>query len=92
MDKKQKKNLRRAAKKKKDKAASQENKSKMKKQMGMFDMLPEKCSTCEKEFPKTREAHMTWQVVVKSKEKKVWLYCPECQQKAKELMESNDEV
>ena len=60
--------------------------------MGMFDMLPEKCSACEKEFPKTREAHMTWQVVVKSKEKKVWLYCPECQQKAKELMESNDEV
>ena len=85
MDKKQKKSLRRAAKKKKDKAAAQENKSKMKKQMGMFDRLPNKCSACEKDFPKTREAHMTWQVVVKTQEQKVWLYCPDCQEKMKGL-------
>tara|TARA_B100000424_G_scaffold226652_1_gene187140 strand:+ start:129 stop:401 length:273 start_codon:yes stop_codon:yes gene_type:complete len=85
MDKKQKKSLRRAAKKKKDKAVAQENKSKMKKKMGMFDRLPNKCSACEKEFPKTREAHMTWQVVVKTQEQKVWLYCPSCQEKMKGL-------
>ena len=85
MDKKQKKRLKRSAKKKKDKATAQENKSKLKKQMGMFDRLPSKCSACDKEFPKTREAHMTWRVTVKTQEQEVWLYCPDCQEKMKGL-------
>ena len=85
MDKKQKKKLKRSAKKKKDKVAAQDNKSKIKKQMGMFDRLPSKCSTCEKEFQKTREAHMTWRVKVKTQEQEVWLYCPDCQEKMKGL-------
>ena len=92
MDKKHKKKLKRAAKKKKEKAVSQEAQAKMKKQMGMFDRLPESCSACEKKFPKTREAHMTWRVVVKTEKEKVWLFCPDCQQKAKELVENNNEV
>ena len=85
MDKKQKKKLKRSAKKKKDKVAAQDNKSKIKKQMGMFDRLPSKCSTCEKEFPKTREAHMTWRVKVKTQEQEVWLDCPDCPEKMKGL-------
>ena len=92
MDKKHKKKLKRAAKKKKEKALAKEAQNKIKKQVGMFDKLPSECSTCEKHFPKTREAHMTWRVVVKPEKEKVWLFCPECQQKAKELVENNNEV
>tara|TARA_R100000008_G_C3528153_1_gene137734 strand:- start:280 stop:567 length:288 start_codon:yes stop_codon:yes gene_type:complete len=87
VDKKHKKKLKRAAKKKKEKALAKEAQNKIKKQVGMFDKLPSECSTCEKHFPKTREAHMTWRVVVKTEKEKVWLFCPECQQKAKELAE-----
>ena len=65
---------------------------KMKKQMGMFDRLPESCSACEKEFPKTREAHMTWRVVVRNEKQQVRLFCPECQEKAKKVLENNNEV
>ena len=90
MDKKHKKKLKRAAKKKKEKAAAEEAQVKIKKKMGMFSRLPESCSACQKNFPKTREALMTWQVVVRKEN--VRLFCPECQQKAKELVENNNEV
>ena len=92
MDKKHKKKIKRTAKKKKQKAAAQESHNKVKKQMGMFDRLPKNCSTCEKQFPKTREAHMTWRVVVRPEKENVWLFCPDCQEKAKELVENNNEV
>ena len=92
MDKKHKKKIKRAAKKKKDKAITQEAQNKMKKQLGMFDRLPSKCSACAKKFPKTREAHMTWQVVVRNQEQQVRLFCPECQEKAKNSVENNNEV
>ena len=92
MDKKQKKKIKRAKKKKKEKAQAQETQNKLKKQMNMFDKLPEVCSTCEKGFPKTREAHTTWRVVVKTEKEKVWLFCPDCQQKAKELAEKQNEL
>ena len=92
MDKRHKKKIKRAAKKKKDKAATQEAQNKIKKQMSMFDRLPGKCSACSEEFPKTREAHMSWQVVVRTKKQQVRLFCPECQQKAKQLVENNNEV
>ena len=87
MNKKHKKKLKRAAKKKKDKAATQEVQANLGKQMNMFDKLPKVCSTCEKKFPKTREAHMTWRVVVKTEKERVWLFCPDCQERAKELAE-----
>ncbi len=92
MDKRHKKKLKRSAKKKKEKATAQVAQEKMKKQMGMFDRLPGKCSTCNKDFPKTREAHMTWRVTVHNKEQMVRLFCPDCQEKAKELVENNNEV
>ncbi len=88
MDKKHKKKLKRAAKKKKEKAAAEEVQVKIKKKMGMFSRLPESCSACQKHFPKTREAHMTWQVVVR--EENVRLFCPECQEKAKKVVEGRD--
>tara|TARA_Y100000592_G_C5308640_1_gene238976 strand:+ start:179 stop:454 length:276 start_codon:yes stop_codon:yes gene_type:complete len=89
VNKKHKKKLKRAAKKKKEKATAEESQVKIKKQMGLFSRLPKTCSACRKDFPKTREAHMTWQVVVR--EESVRLFCPECQDKVKELVENNNE-
>ena len=91
-DKKHQKKIKRAKKKKKEKAQAQEAQIKLKKQMGMFDRLPEVCSTCEADFPKTREAHMSWRVVVKTEKEKVWLFCPDCQEKAKDLVENKNEI
>ena len=91
-DKKHQKKIKRAKKKKKEKSQAQESQNKLKKQMGMFDRLPDACSTCEKDFPKTREAHMTWRVVVKTEKEEVWLFCPDCQEKAKELAEKQNEI
>ncbi len=92
MDKKHKKKLKRAAKKKKDKAQSKQQQEHVKKQMNMFDRLPESCDACGKKFPKTREAHMSWRVTVRNKEQTVSLFCPDCTNKTKEFLENNNEV
>ena len=92
IDKKHKKKLKRAKKKKREKAQAHEEQQRLKKQMNMFDRLPEACSTCEADFPKTQEAHMSWRVVVKTEKEKVWLFCPDCQEKAKELVEKKNEI
>ena len=92
MDKKHKKKVKRSAKKKKDKAAARAAQEKIQKQMNMFDRMPSKCSACSKPFPRDREAHMTWQVVVRNQEQQVRLFCPECQEKARKIVENNNEV
>ena len=92
MDKKHKKKLKRAQKKKKDRAQAQETAHRIKQQMNMFDRLPGECSACGKTFPKTREAHMSWQVVVRTVQQLVRLFCPECQEKAAELVEKQNEI
>ena len=92
MDKKHKKKLKRAAKKKKEKAQSQDVTAKLNKQMNMFERMPTHCSACQEEFPKTREAHMSWQVTVRNKEQQVRLFCPACQEKAKQVVEKYNEV
>ena len=92
MDKRQKKKLKRAAKKKKEKAQTQRQQDYLKKQINMFDRLPETCNACTKAFPKTREAHMTWKVTVRNKEQQVRLFCPDCLEKAKAAVENSNEV
>ena len=92
MDKKQKKRLKRKAKTKKQKQASDEAQQRMQKQMNWFDKLPKTCSTCSIEFPKTREAHMSWKVVVRAKNEMVRLFCPECQDKVNQLVGEEGEV
>ena len=62
----------------------------MRKQMNMFDQLPENCSACKEEFPKTRAAHMSWRVAVRNEEQQVRLFCPDCQENAKELVEKQN--
>ena len=54
----------------------------------MFDRLPEKCLTCFSPFDrKNKEQVQSWFVVVKNKEQKVHLYCPDCWHKAQALMQ-----
>jgi hypothetical protein len=92
VDKKHQKKIKRAKKKKKDKAQAQEDQQRLSKQMNIFDKLPDVCNTCKVDFPKTHEAHMSWRVVVKEEKQKVWLFCPTCQEEAKELAEKQNEI
>ena len=51
--------------------------------VALFGKLPDHCLTCNKSFDKTnREEVMSWSVVVRDEEEKVNLYCPECWEKA----------
>ena len=90
MDKRHAKKLKRAKKKKKDKKLAAEQQAKTAKQMNMFDRMPSRCSACSKEFPKTREAHMTWRVTVRNREQQVRLFCHDCLEKAKQLFEGEE--
>ena len=92
MDKKHAKKVKRSKKKKKDKKQAQEDQHRMSTQLGMFDRLPDSCSAGKKEFPQTREAHMSWRVVARYEEKKVRLFCPDCHLKAKQLVGEQNEV
>ena len=56
--------------------------------IGLFDRIPERCLTCNTKFDKkNKEMVMSWYVVVREEEEKVNLYCPECWNKAKEIVE-----
>jgi predicted RNA-binding Zn-ribbon protein involved in translation (DUF1610 family) len=55
--------------------------------MNMFDKLPDNCLTCEKEFDKQDKAMVqSWYTVVYNEKKIVRLYCPECWEKAQEIL------
>tara|TARA_R110000824_G_scaffold67882_2_gene175824 strand:+ start:1554 stop:1814 length:261 start_codon:yes stop_codon:yes gene_type:complete len=56
--------------------------------VGLFDKIPDRCLTCNTNFDKKdKEMVMTWYVVVREKEGKVNLYCPECWDKAERIIE-----
>ena len=58
------------------------------KKVGLFDKLPKQCTNCDKPFDKkNKEMAMTWSVVVREKENKVNLYCPQCWSDAHRLLE-----
>ncbi len=85
--------LRRKQAKKGKKKAEKELATKV----ALFGYLPNKCLTCDRPFDKLdREQVMSWNVVVRQKEEKVNLYCPECwdnaQQTIKQYMEDKDAV
>ncbi|MBT7913901.1 hypothetical protein HN588_08350 [Candidatus Bathyarchaeota archaeon] len=94
MDKKQKKSLKRAQKQKKRKEDSRQEQERVAGQLSMFERLPKSCSSCDCPFPKTRDAHMAWQVTVRTKEQLVRLFCPSCQELAKQIggKKNTDEV
>ena len=59
----------------------------MAQKMNMFDRMPDECSACDCAFDKSnKEMVMTWNVVVRSEENIVRLYCPECWGKAKKII------
>jgi hypothetical protein len=59
----------------------------MKKQLMMFDKIGIECAMCKKPFDKkSKEDAMTWKVVVREEEDTVRLYCPECWDKANDLI------
>ena len=58
--------------------------------IGMFDLLPNKCSSCESPYDKrNRKMAMSWNVVVKEEKKIVRLYCPTCWNTAKQVISNN---
>ena len=60
----------------------------LEKKVGLFDKLPKQCTNCDKPFDKKdKEMAMTWSVVVREKENKVNLYCPQCWNDAHRLLE-----
>ena len=60
---------------------------KMAKRLMMFDMLEDECAACLKPFDKKSKEHaMTWSVVVREQEKVVRLYCPDCWDKAQQII------
>lgn len=73
---------------KKNKKTHKQTQRDLKQKMNMFDRLPENCLTCLEPFDrKNKEQVQSWFVVVKNEENKVRLYCPDCWQKAKDIVE-----
>ena len=55
--------------------------------LGLFDLMPNDCFICHKEFDKTdKEMVKSWNVVVREKERSVKVYCPTCWNKAIDLL------
>ena len=56
--------------------------------MFLFDKLPIKCSACEKGFDKSDKSMiLSWNVVVR--QEVVRLFCAECTQKTKEILDEH---
>ena len=69
-------------KKKKDKALSDT--------VGLFDLLPDECSSCAKPYDKKdRKMVKSWNVVVREEKKIVRLYCPTCWNTAKQVIKES---
>ena len=67
-----------------------EPEQKMAEKVALFGLLPDSCSACQKSFDKKDKAMVfSWSVVVHNKTEAVRLFCPECIEKTKELVEKN---
>lgn len=56
--------------------------------VSLFGKLEDQCMTCSKPFDKNDKEQVTsWSVVVREEKEKVNLYCPECWDKAKKIVE-----
>ena len=89
--------LERKLRRKKANKAKKKSEKELATKVALFGKLPNKCLTCDKPFDKlNREQVMSWNVVVRQKEEKVNLYCPECwdnaQETIKKYMEDKDAV
>ena len=79
----------RRAKAKKEKKGDKQSKT-LENKIGMFDLIPDRCSSCAESYDKNnRKMVMSWNVVVREKEKIVRLYCPTCWNTAKQVVSNN---
>ena len=63
---------------------------KMATQVAQFGKLPQACDACQKEFDKkNKEMVQSWSVVVK--QDVVRLFCPECINKTKEVLNASNQ-
>jgi len=61
----------------------------LKEKLNMFDKLPEECTACDAPFDKkNRDMLNSWNVVVRTRESVVRLYCPPCWEHAVSVLES----
>ncbi|MAH46503.1 hypothetical protein CMI37_11765 [Candidatus Pacearchaeota archaeon] len=76
--------LRRNKANKEKKSAEKEMATKV----ALFGKLPDKCLTCEEPFDKmNKEQVKTWNVVVRQDNDTVRLYCPQCWEKAVNIIQ-----
>jgi|TARA_Y100000034_G_C6872351_1_gene398455 hypothetical protein len=62
-----------------------EAEKKLSSRLMMFDKIPEKCLACEEIFDKkSKDMAMSWHVTVR--EESVRLFCPNCWQKARDVI------
>ena len=58
--------------------------------LGLFDLIPEDCFICHKNFDKHDKTMVkTWNVVVREQEKSVKVYCPECWSSALQILKEH---
>ena len=61
----------------------------LKEKLNMFDKLPAECTACTAPFDKkNRDMVNSWNVVVRTRENVVRLYCPPCWEQAIAVLES----
>ena len=78
------KKIKRKMRKEKEKQAERD----LKEKVNLFSKLEDSCLVCEKPFDKqNKEMVQSWYVVVNKEQKRVSLYCPECWDRARDLVE-----
>lgn len=61
---------------------------KLAQKISTFSHRPNACSACEAAFDaKSKEHAQTWRVVVRENPTRVTLFCPECIERAKEVLD-----
>lgn len=81
-----------SAKRKLKRAKQKQAKKDVEVALGLFDKIPEHCLTCQEPYDRmNKEQVMSWRVVVREKEEKVNLYCPDCWNKATNLLKQIEE-
>ena len=74
--------------KRKRKAKKKQAERDLKEKVNLFSELEDSCLVCEIPFDKqNKEMVYSWYVVVNKEQKRVNLYCPECWNKARALVE-----
>ena len=74
------------------KAKKRQAEKEMKQKIGLFSKLEDCCLVCEKPFDKQdKEMVQSWYVIVRKEKDKVNLYCPECWERANDMVKQIQE-